>query len=167
MTFYHPTLVNKRKQLLFWEKMWPFIALPTGLELRGKNCIAVLWIIFQAPRYNFYMGGGLNNLISHWQIGIGDKPGGVWGCSPRKFWKLSALRAFLEHLKQFLKHNNSSKICYFYYDKIFLAHFWYQGAAAPQYRAPVFLSTQVWQPLATRNFIALRGVWGPCTRKSQ
>ena len=103
-------------------------------------------------------------MISHWQIGIGDKPGGV-GVLPRKFWKLSALRAFLEHLKQFLKHNNSSKICYFYYDKIFLAHFWYQGAAAPQYQAPVFLSTQVWQPLATRNFIALRGVWGPCTRK--
>ena len=97
--------------------------------------------------------------------GNSGQPWDVWGSSRRKFWKLSALRAFLEHLKQFLKHNNSSKICYFYYDKIFLAHFWYQGAAAPRYRAPVFLSTQVWQPLATRNFIALRGVWGPCTRK--
>ena len=37
-----------------------------------------------------------------------------WGSSSRKFWKLSALRAFLEHLQQFLKHNISSKICYFY-----------------------------------------------------
>ena len=45
----------------------------------------------------------------------------VWGASPRKCGKLSALKPFLEHLKQFLKHNISSKICYFYYDKIFFA----------------------------------------------
>ena len=47
--------------------------------------------------------------------GNSGQPCDVWGSSHRTFWKLSALRAFLEHLQQFLKHNISSKICYFYF----------------------------------------------------
>ena len=44
----------------------------------------------------------------------------VWGASPRKCGKLSALKPFLEHLKHFLKHNISSKFVIFTMTKYFL-----------------------------------------------